>query len=65
MGVRVRDEIRLTAKNPTGQLTNSNDKSGEKEVWGQQADWCDYSGTIEGKAAGIRILATKGMPRRP
>jgi len=25
-------------------------------VWGQQADWCAYRGTLDGKSVGIAIL---------
>ncbi|MFL5338804.1 MAG: PmoA family protein [Gemmataceae bacterium] len=56
MGVRVRDEIRLSAKPATGALTNSNDKSGENEVWGMLADWCDYSGAVDGQPVGIALF---------
>ncbi len=56
MGVRVSDEIRLDAKGERSRLTNSNDKSGEKECWGMLADWCDYSGEIDGKLAGIAVF---------
>jgi hypothetical protein len=28
----------------------------EREVWGNAADWCDYSGTIAGRHAGITTM---------
>jgi hypothetical protein len=56
MGVRVRDEIRLAAKDGKNQLVNSNDRSGEKDIWGHPAAWCDYSGEVEGMPAGIAIF---------
>lgn len=56
MGVRVRDEIRLAAKGEKSQMVNSLGKSGEKDVWGMPAAWCDYSGEVEGKLAGIAIF---------
>ena len=61
MGVRVNDEIREAPskkgeKYGHGHLTNADGKSGEKDVWGYRSRWCDYSGTIDGKVAGIAIF---------
>jgi hypothetical protein len=39
-------------KSGSGTITNSDGRKNEKEVWGRQADWCDYSG----------IVTTKIMP---
>lgn len=55
-GVRVSDQLRLTAKNPKNQMVNSDGKNGMKECWGHFADWVDYSGEVDGKAAGIAIF---------
>lgn len=60
-GVRVNDQIRTDPgkdrKAPaTNVMTNSNGAVGEKECWGRRADWCDYSGIIDGKHAGIAIF---------
>ena len=27
-----------------------------REVWGKRAEWCDYSGPVEGKTAGVAFL---------
>jgi hypothetical protein len=56
MGIRVNDQIRLTAKGSHSALTNADGKNGESEVWGKISDWCDYSGEIDGKMAGISIF---------
>ncbi|OWK40579.1 PmoA family protein [Fimbriiglobus ruber] len=65
MGVRVNDAIRAEPKAKTGGvLANSAGKSGEKDVWGYEADWCDYSGTIDGKAAGIAVFDAPTNPDR-
>ena len=60
MGVRVNDVIREDppkgAKGGDGKLTNADGKSGEKAVWGHRSPWCDYSGKIDGKVAGIAIF---------
>ncbi len=54
MGVRVRDEIRVQKGN--GTLTNAAGGHNEKECWGKLSAWCDYSGTVDGKTAGITIF---------
>lgn len=53
-GVRVNDVIREQKGN--GKLENAEGKVGEADVWGQKSAWCDYSGTIDGKKAGIAIF---------
>lgn len=40
----------------TGRLTLADGKRTEKECWGQQSDWCDYSGTVDGQAVGLTIF---------
>src|SRR5207244_1924657 len=63
-GARVNDQIRLTAKGEHSQLVNADGKSGEGAVWGMLSDWCDYSGDIDGKRAGIAIFdAPTNKPR--
>jgi hypothetical protein len=54
-GVRVSDKLAV-AKNPESRITNSLGSVGEKECWGRKADWCLYSGVIDGKPAGIAIF---------
>jgi hypothetical protein len=61
MGVRVNDVIREAPgkkeeKGGHGRLVNADAKSGEKAVWGYRSRWCDYSGTIDDKVAGITIF---------
>jgi hypothetical protein len=56
MGVRVNDQIRLSAKGPHSALVGADGKSGEAAVWGMLSDWCDYSGEIDGKMAGIALF---------
>ena len=60
-GVRVNDVIRAD-KVGKGKLQNAEGKLGEKECWGQYSSWCDYSGPIDGKEAGIAILADPKNP---
>ena len=63
MGVRVRTEI--TEEKGKGKLTNADGKTGEKGddgVWGRISAWCDDSGPLDGKTAGVAILADPGNP---
>lgn len=46
-------------------LTNSRGQSGEKQVWGKPAEWCDLSGRINGKPYGVAILDHPSNPRHP
>jgi Methane oxygenase PmoA len=60
-GVRVRDSV--TEEKGKGHLTNADGKVGEKNgVWGHVSDWCDYSGPVEGKTAGVAIFADPTNP---
>jgi hypothetical protein len=49
---------------PPGVISNSEGKTGEKEVWGKPADWCDYSGEINGEKVGIAIFDNPKNSRR-
>jgi hypothetical protein len=51
-GVRVHDQL---AHKPAA-ITNARGGVGEKACWGRLADWCDYSGSIDGKPAGIAVF---------
>ena len=46
-------------------LTNARGGAGEKAVWGKPAEWCDLSGTINGKPYGVAILDHPQNPRHP
>ena len=63
-GVRVSDEIRLEAKGSKSKMVNADGKSGEKDIWGYRSDWCDYSGEIGGKLAGIAVFDDPKNPYR-
>ena len=39
-----------------GRLENSRGGVGETGVWGKRAEWCDYSGPIDGKTLGVAFL---------
>jgi hypothetical protein len=68
MGIRINDAIREEVgegkkkmKGP-GKIENAEGKVGEKDDWGQQSAWCDYSGPIDGKPVGLAILADPANP---
>ena len=55
MGLGIRVATPLTVKNG-GMLVNSDGLKNEKQVWGKQADWCDYSGVIDGQPVGLMLV---------
>lgn len=50
--IRVAKEL----QSPPGTMVSSTGGKGEKEIWGKQADWVDYFGTINGEQLGIAIF---------
>jgi hypothetical protein len=62
MGVRVHDQLAATVGK--GTITNAEGKTGEKGVWGLPSAWCDYSGTVDGKAVGVAVLDDPKNPHR-
>ena len=60
MGFRINDQIR--ADKGKGKLENAEGKVGEKECWGHISAWTDYSGPIDGKMAGLALLADPKNP---
>ena len=68
-GVRVNDQLRTDLGKgkpvpPGNKITNSNGKTGESECWGRRADWCDCSGMIDDKPAGIALFDDPANPHR-
>jgi hypothetical protein len=63
MGLGFRVATPLAMKNG-GQLVNSDALENEKQVWGKQADWCDYSGTIDGRRMGLLLMPDPANFRR-
>jgi hypothetical protein len=61
LALRVNDQMRAD-KVGNGQIRQPGGKKGEKECWGQKADWCDYSGKVDGKAVGVTVFA---YPQNP
>lgn len=52
--IRLRDE--LTEGKGTGRIVNATGAKGEKEAWGKTSPWVDYSGTVDGKEAGVALF---------
>ena len=63
MGLGVRVATPLAVKNE-GRILNGDGAVNEKEVWGKQADWCDYSGMLNGKWVGVALMASPNNFRR-
>jgi hypothetical protein len=58
MGLGVRLATALTVK-AGGQILSSEGHKNEKEVRGKSTLWADYSGTIDGKRAGVTLMQHK------
>jgi hypothetical protein len=56
MGLGVRVATAITEQNG-GVITSSSGLSTAKRTWGQPAEWCDYSGTVDGQRVGIVLMA--------
>lgn len=69
VGVRLARQIAVVSK-LGGRILNSNGEMNEKGfngkpgVWGKQADWCDYSGTIDGSFVGAMLAPHPSNIRR-
>jgi hypothetical protein len=46
-------------------LLNSQGKTGEADIWGKPAQWCDVFGKIGGKPYGVAIFDHPANPRHP
>ncbi|HEV3262208.1 MAG TPA: DUF6807 family protein [Gemmataceae bacterium] len=60
MGVRINDALR--EEHGGGKIENAQGKTGERTCWGRLSAWCDYSGTIDGKAVGLAMLDDPANP---
>jgi putative heme-binding domain-containing protein len=63
MGFGARVATELTEKSG-GRIVNSEGRQTAKDTWGRAADWCDYSGELEGDRRGILLLASPQNFRR-
>jgi hypothetical protein len=63
MGLGFRVATPLAVKNG-GRIVNSDALVNEPQLWGKAADWCDYSGTIDGRAVGLLLMSDPANFRR-
>lgn len=49
----------------TGAMTSADGCKLEKECWGKQSNWMDYSGVVEGKNVGLAIMDHPSNPKHP
>lgn len=54
LGVRLASDI-AEVRGLGGLLTDSAGRSTARNVWGQSAQWCDYSGVVAGQPVGVTI----------
>ncbi len=55
LGVRVATPLAVD-RELGGQIIDSQGRRNGKEVWGQQADWCDYHGKVDGREVGVMVM---------
>jgi hypothetical protein len=55
LGVRLAKQVAVES-GLGGRILNSNGQQNEEQAWGQQADWCDYSGTVGDQYVGIMLM---------
>ena len=49
----------------SGKIENAYGGLNEDETWGKRAQWCDYSGIVEGAQVGIAVFDHTSNPRYP
>jgi hypothetical protein len=64
MAVRVADSMRVKGANPAGHIVTSTGVH-DAATWGKRADWCDYSGLVDGHVVGIAMFDHPENPRHP
>jgi hypothetical protein len=63
MGLGVRVATMVSVKGG-GTILNADGSKNERRVWGEAADWCDYSGILHGQRVGITLMADPANFRR-
>ena len=48
-----------------GKIENAYGGANEGETWGKRAQWCDYSGIVEGTPVGVAVFDHLSNPRYP
>ena len=57
LGLRMASSIAVDNKQG-GRILDSAGRINGAEVWGKTADWCDYSGPIQGRWAGVTVMSS-------
>jgi hypothetical protein len=63
MGLGVRVAASMTEKN-MGVILNSAGSRTAKQSWGQEADWCNYGGVLDGQPSGIMVIPHRANFRK-
>lgn len=53
LGLRVATPLTVQAG---GTILDATGRRNEAQIWGKSADWCDYSGVIDGRRVGITLM---------
>jgi len=61
LAVRVASPLRVTGGN--GAIVNDRGERNGAEVWGKEARWVDYSGTINGQQVGVMVVPSPANSR--
>lgn len=61
LGIRVATPLRVEVSDPslpppTGTMTDSEGRINGAQIGGNTADWCDYSGTLDGQHVGMTVF---------
>jgi hypothetical protein len=54
--IRVEHESEESAPPGNGTMTDSQGRKNGDQIWGNSADWCDYSGTLDGQHVGMTLF---------
>ena len=57
LGMRVTTPISVQKG---GRMLDSTGRRNEREIWGNTADWCDYSGTVDRQHIGMTLMCHPG-----
>ncbi len=61
LGVRVATPLAVVKG---GTITDSEGRKNGAQVWGKQADWCEYSGVVDGRRIGVALMPGQQNFRR-
>jgi hypothetical protein len=64
MALRLAETLRLKGKTATGHIINSAGVT-DDATWGKRAEWCDYTGEVNGHKVGVAIFDHSSNPLHP